>query len=299
MVIGGRTSQGKTALGLQMAKDCAKQGFRTYFLSLEMSEESLVERLFCNVAEISGEALRGFAALGSEDRKKYDQLANDFYKVFLNDLPLVIAYNVGSTMDELMDMLDDLPKADVVFIDYLQAISKLEFDKLSTMNNYILGLRALANEKNFAAVLLSQINREAMDGKERVPHIWQLKGSGTIEEHADTVLLTHWDYFYSNAGRETEFQIQVAKQRNGSTGVAWTHFHPKIYKFKEFTTKEREEKREEYKRQQSKPERKQDIQHAKEIAEKDPTVKAALSTFNGRVATEEDIQKINSKKKAA
>ena len=53
IVLGGRTSQGKSNLALQIASDVAKQGLQVYFLSLEMSEQSIIERLFCNLAMIN------------------------------------------------------------------------------------------------------------------------------------------------------------------------------------------------------------------------------------------------------
>jgi replicative DNA helicase len=224
LVVGGRTSQGKSTLALQIALDCAKAGLQTYYFSLEMSEEALVERIFCRVCNVVNTELLS-------EHSSYTKLAEKFYKDFL-DLPLVVTYNIGVTKDDLEAAIEDLPKADVVIVDYLQAIRKMDFDKMTTVNNYILEFRRMAVEKNFAAVLVSQINRGAMDNETKKPQMWQLKGSGTIEEHADAVLLTHWPYFYDNKNINL-FTLIVAKQRNGPTGEFNVYFEPEYYRFSE------------------------------------------------------------------
>lgn len=251
LVIGGRTSQGKTTLAMQLGKDAAKQGFRVHLLSLEMSEEALVERLMCNVCGIPSGVLK----TGVKDFDK--KMVKEFYD-FLGTMPFLITYNIGSTKQELEDVISDLPKPDVVIVDYVQAIRKLDMDKMSSMNEYILSLRAQAVKRNFVAILVSQINRGAMDSESKMPALWQLKGSGTIEEHADMVLLTHWNYFYNAAKSPiNDFHIIVAKNRNGSTGTHRCQYEPEHYRFSEYAVD---------------PD-----------ALKDPTVKSAMSTLDAKI----------------
>jgi len=148
--------------------------------------------------------------------------------------PFLLCYNVGKDVKELIAMIADLPKPDVVIVDYIQAIKKLDIDKLTTMNNYILSFRELAVTNNFVGILLSQINRGAMDSHDKKPALWQLKGSGTIEEHSDVVLLCHWDYFYTNNPKKlNDYTICIAKNRQGPTGTCKCAFLPDSYLFKE------------------------------------------------------------------
>src|SRR3990167_391843 len=58
MVIGGRPSHGKTSLALNMAWGLAKNDVPTIFLSLEMSTESIIERLMCIEFELHAWKLR-------------------------------------------------------------------------------------------------------------------------------------------------------------------------------------------------------------------------------------------------
>ncbi len=222
LVIGARTSQGKSSFALQLAYHSAKQGFKTYLFSLEMGAEDLVERLFCQLGIIPN-----FNLLHKPH--EYETQAKQF-KELLQDLPLVVTYKIGSTIKELYDVLEDLPAPAVVIVDYLQAIKHLETDRLSMVNDYILKFRELAVKKNFAGVMLSQVNRGAMDAGDKRPQLWLLKSSGTIEEHADTVLLLHWNYFYSGDTKEYDnFEVIIAKNRNGITGTIKAKFEPQYY----------------------------------------------------------------------
>jgi len=226
MVVASRPSNGKSSFLLQLAYNTAKQGLQTYFFSLEMTAEALSERLFCQVGQINNYNLFYKPTF-------YKKEAEDF-KEMVKETPLIITYNIGTTIEQLFNILNDLPKADLVIIDYLQAIKSLREDRLSTLNDYIIRFKTLALEKNFCGILASQINRGAMEDKQKKPKLWLLKGSGTIEEHADTVLLLHWDYFYTNNEVEkNNFDIIVAKQRNGVTGGMNCYFYPQWYRFEE------------------------------------------------------------------
>lgn len=57
-IIAARPSVGKTAFALQMAENIARKGVYTYFVSLEMSEEQLGNRIIARDAEIDGHKLK-------------------------------------------------------------------------------------------------------------------------------------------------------------------------------------------------------------------------------------------------
>lgn len=221
LVIGARTSQGKTAFALQLAYNCARQGLRTHFLSMEMSPEALMERLFCQVTKIPNYDLR------KSPDEKVREIAEDF-KVSLKGLPLAVSYKIGSTVKDLYTLIKETP-VDVVILDYIQAIRALNFDRLAVINDYIVRFRELAITKNMACVLVSQINRGAMDSNDKRPQLWQLKASGTIEEHADSVILLHWDFFYDTAKDARDFDVIIAKNRNGRIGTIKARFESEYY----------------------------------------------------------------------
>lgn len=221
LVIGGRTSQGKTTLALQLALDAAAQGKRVNYFSLEQDEEELIARVFSHVTQLP-------LVKVVEDADSYKAEAETFYKHLKDNLKIFFTYNIGTVVDELEETVETL-EPDVVILDYIQAIRKLDTDKLSTMNEYIMRFRSQAVRQKFCGILVSQINREAENVK---PNLWQLKGSGTIEEHADQVLLCHWKYFYTKKEVDrNHFEILVAKNRQGKAADIVVHYEPEIFKF--------------------------------------------------------------------
>lgn len=243
---------------MQLAMDQAKAGRRVFFLSLEMDEVELMLRMLSNMCDIDANEMRY-----NISQKRY--LTDQIYEFFKNKdsdgnrlFPMLLAYNVGTEVKDLHDLIADLEKPDLVIVDYIQAIRKLDFDKLTTMNNYIVDFRSLCVEHNFCGILVSQINRSAMEDKEKKPYLWQLKGSGTIEEHADVVMLCHWDYFYSNdPSKRHIYQINIAKNRQGGTHTICVDYKPECYRFRD--------------------------SGAPVVDKSNPFLKKALATFGGRV----------------
>jgi len=224
MVLGGRPSTGKSSLALQIAYDVAKQGFQVYFFSLEMSEEALIERLFCNVARI-----KNYDLLYHHER--YVKEAMEFGEV-LKDLKLVITYNIGAKIEDLYQAIEDLPKADLVVLDYIQAVRGIG-DRLSVVNDYILKFRHLCVEKNMAGIMVSQMNRGTEQNEGKMPQLYQLKSTGNLEEHSDCCLLCFWEHFYKPDVNINDYDIIIGKQRNGVTGRVRVKFEPQYYSFEE------------------------------------------------------------------
>ena len=224
IVLGGRTSQAKSTLALQMAFDVAMQGFQVYFFSLEMSEEALIERLFCNVCKVDNYDLIAHP-------ESYEKEFEGFMEL-MDGLKLIITYNIGARIDDLYQAIEDLPKADLIVLDYIQAVRGMG-DKLSVVNDYILKFRELCVEKNFAGVMVSQINRGSEHLESKIPQLYQLKNSGTLEEHCDTALLGFWEHFYKPDSEKNKYDIIIAKQRNGMTGKFTVNFYPEHYRFEE------------------------------------------------------------------
>ncbi|MBU4311797.1 MAG: AAA family ATPase [Candidatus Omnitrophica bacterium] len=230
-VIGGRTSQGKSALALQIAFDLAGQSIPVLFLSLEMTVEALIERLFCNIEEVDNYSiLTGRFKNDLEIQAKWKTFTD-----YASKIPLLITCGIGKNFQEinkLVPMINPEPK--VVIVDYVQAIVTKAGQSREMINEYIRYFRQLAIEKKFAGVLCSQINRGAEETRRNEPHLYQLKETGVLEEHADTVLLLHWPNFYTrDPSKVNEFKINIAKQRNGRTGEHNLIWKPEYYKFTE------------------------------------------------------------------
>ena len=84
-------------------------------------------------------------------------------------------------------------------------------------------LKVVARELNCPVVALSQLSRAAEQRTEKKPQLSDLRDSGAIEQDADVVILLFRKDYYSdneqNDEQDSEADIRIAKNRNGSTGT--------------------------------------------------------------------------------
>jgi replicative DNA helicase len=179
-IIGGYTSSGKTFLALQMALAAAQAGFKTAYISLEMSVESLVMRIWASLAGISPMNLQfGNLTLQEIEKSKSAKTKIDQLPLYLTD-SLYGIYEIEKAIREFLP--------DLVLIDFIQNLlserTESEYEKIS---NGIIALQKLAKELNNSVIVCSQIsNFEAKQGVDS--SIIGLKGSGTLSSAADLVL---------------------------------------------------------------------------------------------------------------
>lgn len=230
-VIGARSSNGKSAFVLQVAYDLAKQGHHVLFVSLEMDETSIVERLFCRVKDVDNTDTR---TGGLKREPRLQEKWKEFEKE-MDTFPLMITNGVGKTFNELtelVELINPIPK--VIIIDYIQAIKQSGGTSREIIDEYIRNFRQYCLENDIVGILCSQNNRQAVAGDTNIPSLHTLKSTGTLEEHSDVVMLLHWENYYTkDPGTYNDYKILVAKNRNGMTGSADVNFFPEYYRFEE------------------------------------------------------------------
>lgn len=228
MCIAARTSMGKSSLALQVALDVASQGHRVLYLSLEMTVLSMLERMFCNKENVPGvEILRG-------NFSKYKEQWDSFCK-HIQSTQLILTEGQGKNwkqIDALIGQIKPAPK--VIILDYIQCVSGAGFEKRETIDEYIRHLREMAIEHNFAAIIVSQINRSGAGGEDDDdPQIHQLKGSGYIEELCDKIVLCHWPWWNNKKNDKNQYRFILAKNRTGITGTINLRYIPEYFKFED------------------------------------------------------------------
>jgi len=231
-VLGARTSQGKSSFAAQIAYDLANQGVPVLFLSLEMTVQNILERLACNVMKIDNyDLLRGRY---SREPEIQDKLS--LFSEIIERIPLTVTDGIGSDFSDIIDMIRLREESGnpfkVIFVDYIQAISNKSRESRELINEYIRKFRELCLENKIAGVLCSQINRTASKDSSNHPFMHQLKETGSLEELADTVILLHWESFYTHT-ESSKYKVIISKQRNGRTGEFEINFYPEFYRFEE------------------------------------------------------------------
>lgn len=231
VVVGSRTSQGKTSFLTQLAFKLAERNIPVLYLSLEETPDTLIERIFCQEMEVDN-----FCLISGQFKKELSIQAK--WKTFVevvSKIPLLVTCGVGKNWNEVNQTISLIsPKPKVVIVDYIQAIALRPRDSREMINEYIRQFRQGAVEGNYVGILASQINRGAESNANNKPAMWQLKDTGVLEEHSDLVLLLFWEYFYKNDEEKmNDFMIQVAKNKRGRTGEIFVKYYPEFYKFSE------------------------------------------------------------------
>lgn len=212
IIIAGRPSMGKTALGTNIAFNAAKRfkekedefgnkttidGGKIAFFSLEMSSEQLATRVLAEQSKISSDKMRK-AELNKEDFKKIAKVSSE-----LENLNLVIDDNPILTIPSLRARarrLKRLYDIDMIIIDYLQLMSGSQNvrndGRVQEISEITRGLKAIAKELNIPIIALSQLSRQVEQREDKRPQLADLRESGTIEQDSDVVMFIFRESYY-------------------------------------------------------------------------------------------------------
>lgn len=207
-VIGARTGEGKTSfLGHVAFHAALQQGRKVLLFSCEMGDLEIVERMVHWSSRQSNKRSPEYLAAIAR---------------LANDNPLQIIAGGSSIADIERDCQAHCGHTDValVCVDYLGLVKPQgRFDtREQQVADISRRLKLLAQKCGVPFVVAAQLNRQASEGLPRKHH---LRDSGAIEQDADNILLLAPNTKQKAAGDKTvETCIIVAKQRNGSEGVA-------------------------------------------------------------------------------
>ena len=242
VIVAARPSMGKTALVLNIAQYAAiEKNVPVALFSLEMSNESLVQRMLTAEGRVDAQKMRK-GLLRDEDYSRLARAAG-----ILSGAPIWIDDSAGISLLEIRSKARRL-KADqdigMVVIDYLQLIqgpasSESRQQEISQISR---SLKALAKELAVPVVALSQLSRapEQRAGDHR-PQLSDLRESGAIEQDADLVMFIYRQEVYDGAtdkdgnSLEGRAEVIIGKQRNGPIGLVNLFFHKAYTRFENYT----------------------------------------------------------------
>ena len=245
IIVAARPSMGKTALTLNIAQHAAiEANTGVAFFSLEMSKESLVQRMLTSEARIDAQRLRK-GQLRDDDFPRLARAAG-----ILSSAPVWIDDTPGITLLEMRSKARRL-KADaglgMVVVDYLQLMSgpANAESRQQEVSQISRGLKALAKELNVPVVALSQLSRapEQRAGDHR-PQLSDLRESGAIEQDADLIMFIYRQEVYDGPtdkdgnSLEGRAEIIVGKQRNGPIGIVNLFFQKGYTRFENYTARQ-------------------------------------------------------------
>ncbi len=218
VIMAARPSMGKTALALNLAQNAAKRGFGVGVVSLEMSKEQLVERMFCSLLQVDSWKLRT-GKLTDEDFARIGGVMDE-----LNSMKIFIDDTSGSSIAELRAKARRLQMEhglDMLIVDYLQLMSMggNNANRVQEISEISRALKHLARELHIPIVVLSQLSRAVESRPVKIPQLSDLRESGAIEQDADVVMMLYReDYYEEDSQRKGMLDVYVKKHRNGPTG---------------------------------------------------------------------------------
>ncbi|MEK5417071.1 replicative DNA helicase [Paenibacillus sp. FSL L8-0708] len=218
IVVGARTSIGKSAFANEIELRVTKRGFKVASFSLEMSKEQKYNRALSNLSGISMQAIRsGNLTPGHLDM--ISQHMDLVRRIHIDDSRSVTADYICSEMRRLKRQ-DGL---DLVIVDYLQEVleeAAANDNSGSGLHRVCQKLRKAAKDCDCVMIGLSQVKQEVDIRQNKRPFISDLSGSAAIGAVADDIILLYRDEYYNlDTPDPGVMEVNLAKQRNGPTGL--------------------------------------------------------------------------------
>jgi replicative DNA helicase len=239
IVIAARPSMGKTALALNIARNhCRDQSGCVGVFSLEMTKRQLIVRLLMSEAEVDFTRFRG-GVLGERDMRRLTQAASQLEetRIFVDDSALLTASDIAAKARRL----DREEKLTLIIVDYIQLLQGRKRDERREQEvaDISRSLKLLAKELNIPVIALSQLNRGPELRPNKRPMLADLRESGAIEQDADIVMFIYRDELYDENSADAGIaEVNIAKQRNGPTGMLRLNFDGRYTRFKDLSTRE-------------------------------------------------------------
>jgi replicative DNA helicase len=227
-ILAARPSIGKTAMAIAIAEAATvRSKVPTLFISLEMSDESIVRRMVSSVGSVPMQQIK----TGEMTESGFRAISVANSKIAASPLHFASGSSVSNIASITALIRRSVRKWGIklVLIDYLQ---KIHGSKAAEKRTYEIAevsgkLKSVAVDTKTAIVALAQLNRENEKDKGRAPRLTDLADSGQIERDADLVLLLNRDRNQPKG----EAIIVIAKQRDGECGIVKLHYNGEFCRF--------------------------------------------------------------------
>lgn len=261
IILAGRPSMGKTALGINIAVnackflnkeiDNPKDKKAVGFFSLEMSSDQLAARILSMECSINATKFR----TGQLSENEWEAIALRSAEIsklpfFIDDTP-ALSISAIRTRARRMVRKNNLA---LLVVDYLQLIrgvsSRSAENRVQEVSEITQGLKAIAKEFNIPVLALSQLSRAVEQREDKRPQLSDLRESGSIEQDADVVAFIYRESYYLERKRPSENETErfekwkeqmqefahkteviIAKQRNGPVGSINLFFDSEFTRF--------------------------------------------------------------------
>lgn len=221
VVIAGRPGQGKTAFSLNLALQMAKQGKRGLFISLEMSEGSIINRLMAIESGLSSSKLRNieqYNSLSNVEMSLVNEASENLTK--LDENLNIISGSMNSNQLKAL-CFSTKGQYDFIMLDYIGLVrpSSRISDRYQVVTEVSLLCKEIAMHCDIPVFVLSQLSREVEKRADKRPVMSDLRESGQIEQDASIIIgLFRESYYDIDANDKELMEVHLLKNREGETG---------------------------------------------------------------------------------
>ena len=250
-LLAGRPSMGKTGLALCIARNAAIAGYNVLFVSQEMTQSQLNQRLIAIEAKVAVDKMRKVGELYDSDMERIRESRSAIEK-----LPIFVTDASHQTVAQVRGRARRMKRKhglDLIVVDYLGLMSmgeRYRGQRTNEVGEISAMMKGLAKDLDVPVLALSQLSRGVEAREDKRPLLSDLRDSGNLEQDADVVMFVYREEYYLEKSEpvqrdgesQDKFQdrlanyqqrlarakgaaeVIVAKQRQGSTGTAHLGF---------------------------------------------------------------------------
>jgi replicative DNA helicase len=221
-LIAGRTSMGKSALALGIARHAAmKQGKVVAIFSMEMTHEQVTNRIIAMMTHIPVMRLKPQFRyqLSEDERAAVMEAAGRISdgRIHIDCTPSLKPADVRARASRVQAAHG----LDMVIFDHMHiAQANAPTGKqVQDLGAIAIDLANIYKSLGVVGLTLAQLNRGVDARAIKRPVLSDLRESGQIEEAAYVAMFVHREAYYDDTANKGEAEIIIAKNRDGATGA--------------------------------------------------------------------------------
>lgn len=228
VILGGRPGCGKSTLAMNICQFVSLKHKRpAVFFSMATSRERLAESTLASLARVDLERIR----TGELDDEDWARISSTISGK-MSQAPLYFDTTPALTTQSMYTKIADIGnEGDVALavVDYPHLMrtaddTRNEAERLAEISR---DLKAISKELRMTILAVSPLNRSPLFRTDGRPQISDLRGAGSLEDDADTILLLH----RPDRGDPRSAEVIVGKQRHGIEGAAELRFFGEYSRF--------------------------------------------------------------------
>jgi len=216
ILLAGRPGMGKSSLAFSIAVRLGYQEEAVGVLPIEMDKEQFTEKVLSAGSNINSMIFHARKSISTDGFKQLYDAAE-----LLSTLPIHVD-DSGCNLEDVKRKCRKFKKMGkkLIIIDQLNTISiERGIKTYDGISRNCSELKQLTKELRTPILLLCQLNRDLEKRNNKRPLLSDLAETGRLEQDADMVLFLYRDGKYNKETDESVTEIDLAKNRQGKTGV--------------------------------------------------------------------------------